>query len=173
VTVEKSDHLAEQLKAAFVQSPVYEAICSIFDKATSNQIKDNFTLFYLNDLLIISSHDSFINETHLRLVKNRLLNYCREKYSLCTRDLESLVIYHLALDDLKQEFSLFAKFAQLNPNILEQILEERTVSLNLCFQASSIITGKLASPKFVFILVISSLFEFENLIDFYLYQVIK
>jgi hypothetical protein len=60
------------------------------------------------------------------------------------------VIYHLALDDLRQEFSLFTKFAQLNPDILEQILEEKTTSLNLCFQASSIITGKLASPKFVF-----------------------
>jgi hypothetical protein len=60
------------------------------------------------------------------------------------------VIYHLALDDLRQEFSLFTKFAQLNPDILEQILEEKTTSLNLCFQASSIITDKLASPKFVF-----------------------
>lgn len=150
MTADKSSNLAEQLKAAFVQSPIYESLYTIIEGASSYHIKDNFTLFYLNDLLVISSNDSFINGDHLKLVKDRLVNYCREKYSLCTKDLESLIVYHLALEDLKQEFSLFAKFAQLNSNIPQQILDEKQTSLNLCFQASRIICNKLATPKFVF-----------------------
>ena len=134
-----------QLQCAFTESDLFKKLESFLSRDASIQL--DFMQFYPHDLLVMFFKDTFLNEEHLKLVKKRLDNYCKSKYSMCFKNLSCLVTYHLALESLKQELHLFAKFARLNPKIIDTILKSDNLGTNLCLTASKIICHNLSHTK--------------------------
>ena len=88
--------------------------------------------------------DRFISDNHFKLLKNRLIAYCKQSYGMKFQDLFTMIAIHLSFEDLKQEIYLFTKFTQMNPLIIEQILKSDNMQVNLCYQASRIFIHKIS-----------------------------
>ena len=102
---------------------------------------------YPSDLVVMFFKDTFVDEEHLKLIKKRLMSYCKQNYSMFFNDLSCLVSYHQALEDLRQEFDLFVKFARLNPQIVGQILKSDNFNISLTLQAAKIVCHELSKTK--------------------------
>ncbi len=102
---------------------------------------------YPSDLVVMFLRNTPVDEEQLKLVKKRLVNYCKQNYSMCFMDLSCLVLYHQALEDLRLEFELFVRFSRLNPQIVGQILKGDNFNISLALQAAKIVCHELSKTK--------------------------
>ena len=128
-----SKYFYEQLVNVFVNSAICEKLNAFL---SDDQTKLEFINAYLNDYLLMSVTDSFIDKTHLEIFKKRVLDYCKLHYCKFSSNLDMLIGIHLSFDELKQELQLFTKFASLSHNILEIVDKSENSNVNLCLLAS-------------------------------------
>ena len=128
-----SKYLYEQLVNVFKNSAISEKMNAFL---SDDQTKLEFINAYLNDYLLMSVTDSFIDSTHFRIFKKRVLDHCSLHYCKSPSRLDMLIGLHLSFDDLKQELHLFTKFALLSHNILDIVDKSENSNMNLCLLAS-------------------------------------
>ena len=133
--VNHSRFLYEQLVNVFTNSVIHERLNSFLN---GNQINE-FVDAYLNDYLLLSSNDSFINFTHFKIFKKRVIEYCRQNYCKNSNDLSMLIGINLSFDELKNELQLFTKFAILSNAILDIVDKSDNPNVNLCYLASRLV----------------------------------
>ena len=130
--IKKSSFLYEQLVGVFTNSDFYERLKVI----VTDEIKVEFINAYINDFLLLSLNEPYINFTHFKIFQNRVITYCKKNFCTSSNDLNILIGIHLSFDELKQELQLFTKFGLLCDKILDIIDKSEDYSSNLCFIAS-------------------------------------
>ncbi len=138
-------YMLNQLKNAFAESSMHKALTNLL----SDDKKAMFIRFYQNDFVILSFRESFLSMEHFNLIIKRIKEYVTQEFGGGFIDLTSLVNFHLAYEDLKQELDLFFKFAQIEPTIIDKLQKSENYNVNLCYLATKIICHSLstASPK--------------------------
>ena len=116
----------------FTNSDFYERLKVI----VTDDIKVEFINAYINDFLLLSLNEPYINFTHFKIFQNRVITYCKKNFCTSSNDLNILIGIHLSFDELKQELQLFTKFGLLCDKILDIIDKSEDYSSNLCFIAS-------------------------------------
>jgi hypothetical protein len=128
----KSSFLYDQLVGVFINSDFYDRLKVI----VNDENKVEFINAYINDYLLLSLNEPFINFTHFKIFQNRLITYCKKIFCKSSNDLNMLIGIHLSLDELKQELQLFTKFGLLCDKVIDIIDKSEDYSSNLCFLAS-------------------------------------
>lgn len=132
ILIKKSNFLFEQLESVFINSELYEKLKEMIN----DTIKTEFIDAYLNDFLLLSVNDPFINFTHFKIFKKRVLDYCKKNYCNNSNDLNMMIGIHLTFDELKQELHLFTKFGLLCHKMLDIVDKSEDSGSNLCYLAS-------------------------------------
>ena len=102
---------------------------------------------YPSDLVDMSFKNTLADEQQLALITKRLGSYCKQNYSMRFNDLGCLVLYHQALEELRQELDLLVRFARLNPQIAGQILKSDNFNRSLALQAAKIVCHELSKTR--------------------------
>ena len=136
-------HMVDQLMNAFCESSIYKALTNLLPADKQAQ----FVRLYLNDFLIMSFKESFLSADHLKLIQKRIKDHVAKEFGCGFLDLNTLVNFHLAYDDLKQEFYLFHKFAQIDEKIIDKLAKSENTNVNLCYLATKILCHSLSKAS--------------------------
>ncbi|RNA31081.1 E3 ubiquitin-ligase RNF213-like [Brachionus plicatilis] len=132
------DHFKQQLQNAFEQSILKKKLDTFFDSVSQNE-KIEFIMAYVNDFILLSSSEPFISVDHFRLVKNRLMQYCKKNYCRLQNDLNFLIGLHCSYEKLNLEIKLFSKFAKIDPKCIDLIAKSDNQDSNISFLAARIL----------------------------------
>ena len=135
--------IINQLQNAFTESSIHKALRSLL----SDDKRAQFIRLYLNDFVILSFKEAFLSADHFNLIVRRIKEYVTQEYGGGFFDLSSLVNFHLAYEDLKQELYLFFKFSQIEPTIIDKLAKSENSNVNLCYLATKIICHSLSTAN--------------------------
>ena len=131
----------EQLQSAFEKSFFKKKIDRFFDRFSQKE-KFDFIMAYINDFILFSIAEPFENLDHFRIVKDRLISYCKKNYCRSQNEFKFLIGLHCSYEKLSLEINLFTKFAKIDSKCIEIIYKSDNKESNISFLAARVLCDK-------------------------------